>query len=244
MSRDAKEWKKELLREHGVNVIEYASDYSAAVKEGREKAEQEANNYFVDDENSKNLFLGYAVAALRLKNQLEVMNIKINQKNPLNVFIPCGVGGAPGGIAYGLKQVYQDAVNIYFGEPTHSPCMLLSLVTGLGADIAVGDLGIDNQTIADGLAVGRASALVSGLMEHLVDGCFTVDDQMFYQMLKYPYEEREFKLEPSATAGLVGYLRLNQLQQVKERSNNIVWATGGRLVPEAIFRSDLKKGEV
>lgn len=246
MSADAKQWKKDMLRSKGVNVIEYKGDYGKAVKEGRALAEKEPHSYFVDDENSKNLFFGYAVAAKRLKKQLDGEGIKVDAENPLFVYIPCGVGGAPGGITFGLKQVFGDMVHIFFVEPTEACCMGLGMITGLHDKICVQDIGLTGQTEADGLAVSRPSKFVGKTIRHMLAGEFTLEDKKLYRYMKALSETEGIFIEPSACAAFEGPARLFTVKEtvhfLKERglsekmanSIHIVWATGGSLVPEKV----------
>lgn len=245
MSADARQWKKDLLRQYGVTVKEYESDYSSAVKQGRALSDADSNSYFVDDENSKNLFLGYAVAAKRLKKQLETMGLAPNEKRPLFVYLPCGVGGAPGGITFGLKQVFGDAVHCFFVEPTQAPCMLLGMATGLNNRICVKDIGLTGLTHADGLAVGRPSGFVGGVMKPLLSGICTVADFRLYQYMRDLLETENIFIEPSSCATFAGlryfsqpdmqkYLEQHNLIQQLPQAIHIAWATGGKLVPEEV----------
>ena len=245
MSADARQWKKDMLRSKGVNVVEYADDYSKAVAEGRKQAEADPYCHFVDDENSKTLFLGYAVAALRLEKQLRDMGVAVDGDHPLFVYLPCGVGGGPGGVAFGLKLVYGDSVHCFFAEPTHAPCMLLGLATGEHDGVSVQEFGIDNRTAADGLAVGRPSRFVGRTVEHMISGCFTVSDEKMYRLLHKMADAEGIHLEPSALAGVPGmglmcsppgadYVEAHGVDL--SRATHIAWATGGSMVPPEVWQ--------
>lgn len=251
MSTDAKQWKKDLLRSKGVEVIEYASDYSKAVEEGRKLSDANPDSYFVDDEKSVNLFLGYAVAAKRLKQQMEEQGIFISERQPLIVYLPCGVGGAPGGVGYGLKRIFGENVHCFFVEPVGAPCMVLGMATGLHEQVCVQDFGISGVTHADGLAVGRPSGFVGRIMSHLLSGEFTVDDAVLYDHLRELDGSEHIQIEPSSCAAFAGPVHLlgykasaeyvkEHLGETAKDSIQIAWATGGRLVPEESMKEYLE----
>jgi D-serine dehydratase len=248
MSAEAAAWKKNRLRSIGAQVIEHAADYTAAISAAREDAVHRERAHFVDDERSVDLFLGYSAAAIRLAAQLRLRCIEVSSERPLCVYLPCGVGGAPGGILFGLRAILGDAVLGFFAEPTASPCMLLRLLRRLPPTASVYDIGLDNRTVADGLAVARASELVAELVGPQLAGAYTVSDAELLEWLVRAHDLERLRLEPSAVAGLAGALRgvwesplANSMHTLLAAGTHVVWATGGGQLPEEEFRALLAR---
>ncbi len=237
MSRDAKEWKKGKLRNLGVNVVEHRGSYAEAVERGRKECESDPFSYFVDDENSKELFLGYSTAALRLERQINDLGIDVSEKNPLFVYLPCGVGGAPGGISFGLKHVFGDNVRCFFAEPVNAPSVLLGFLEN--RKINFREFNFLMQTDADGLAVDSPSELVLDICRNLVDGSYTVNDEQMYRDLYSLKMLEDEKIEVSAAASLHGPVETGNSA---EKGTHIAWLTGGLFVPDKEYSDMYDKG--
>ena len=245
MSREAKEWKKERLRIRGVNVVEHASDYTAACVEARRIAGDDPKVHFIDDENSEELFLGYSVAMLRLRHQFKEAGIVVDARHPAFFYLPCGVGGAPGGITFAARQVFGDFAHCCFIEPVQAPCMTLGLITGTHSDASIYDYGLTLKTDADGLAVSRPSRFVGKLMEPLLDACITLTDREMYRYLVAMYETEGMEVEPSSSSACGGpkmlyrtedgmaFLAGRGLSINPGAATHIFWMTGGHFVPAA-----------
>lgn len=253
MSQDARAWKKDLLRTRGVEVVEHLGNFSDAVEAGRRAAEDDSSVWFVDDEASLMLFAGYAVAGARLAGQLEALDVRVYTDHPLIVHLPCGVGGGPGGVTFGLKLAFGDAVHCIFAEPVHSPCMSLGVRTGLHDAVSVQDIGLDGLTAADGLAVGRPSRLVGEHLQQLIDGYVTVTDERLKAFQGLLHVAEDIDIEPSAAAGFAGPWRV--LDDCPYRSafgldndrmanaSHVVWSTGGSMVPAAEMANYVTEGQ-
>lgn len=251
MSRDASDWKKQLLRDVQAEVVEHDGDYASAVKAGRAEAETDPAAHFVDDERSELLFAGYAVAGRRVAAQLAEQRIEVSKQSPLIVYLPCGVGGAPSGICYGLRQEFGEAVHCWFAEPVDSPSVLLQMAAGIESPMSVYDIGLSNDTLADGLAVAQASLLAAACMQQRLAGVFTVANAELAPFMRLTRDRMNEKLEPSATAGFAGPSWLASSTGGRQwceeqgvdlaQATHMLWSTGGGLVPERTFEQWLAK---
>ena len=249
MSRDAKAWKKDRLRRIGAEVVEHAGDFTAAVAGARTAAAADPQSYFVDDEDSVPLFLGYSVAAFDIQKQLAARGVAVDADHPLFVYLPCGVGGSPGGITFGLKLLFGDAVRCIFVEPVGAPCFLVQLAAGAGEPRPISELGLQVDTIADGLAVGAASLLVVRTVERLVDACVTCEDPDLYRWLARAWKQAGLRLEPSAAAGFLGLEalladtgRLGDIARAPS-ATHVIWTTGGAHLPDTEFDESLARAD-
>lgn len=251
MSSDAKAWKVERLRKLGVEVVQHQADYTTAVEKAREVAERDPTIYFVDDEQSRRLFLGYSAAASELAGQLAAQDIVVDDSHPLFLYLPCGIGGAPGGVAYGAKRIFGDNVHCFFVEPVQSPCALVHMMSGSEELVSVYDVGLTNHTEADGMAVARMSAFVATVMQNMLAGVFTVDDASLFRWLRLAHETQDIRLEPSAAAGFAGpdfivrhpqgraFCARQGIAGHLPQATHVVWTTGGSFVPQAQFETFL-----
>lgn len=254
MSADAKKWKIERLRRFGVKVMQYEGDYNLAVAAARDAASRDPLAYFVDDEDSELLFTGYSAAASELKAQLDEAGIAIGPDQPLFLYLPCGIGGAPGGIAYGARAMFGPDVHCFFAEPVQSPSALVQMMHGLGRPVPVYDIGLTNKTEADGMAVATMSALVARRMEQRLAGVYTVGDDDLFRWVSLAYEKCGLQIEPSAAIGFGGphflqnsptgraFLDANLAPGAADNAVHVVWTTGGAFVPELQFQTFVERG--
>ena len=102
---------------------------------------------------------------------------------------------------------------------------------------------LDNRTEADGLAVPRASGVISHLIRPWLSGVFTVTDEQLFAGLLSAWNCEGLEIEPSAAAGFAGprwllnsdagalYREKFDLDKRLDDSTHVLWTTGGSLMP-------------
>lgn len=257
MSAEAENWKIKRLRDMGCDVEVVEEDYTAAVAKGRSDAAKDQNNYFLDDENSQLLFRGYATAAMELKEDLDLLYKEEGipgEKSPIFVYLPCGVGSAPAGIAAGLRLLYGDRVVMFTAEPTQCASVLLAVASGKYSAVSVYEYYMTNDTIADGLACAVAGEKASRTIAECIDGCYTAADSKLAWYVNAAHDYAEIKIEPSAAASIHGpysiyytkagfeYLKKRKIMDATNDCVHISWFTGGGQIPKERYKEMLENG--
>lgn len=248
MSIDAKEWKKERLRALDAKVVEHECHYTETVARARVASTGGQRVHFIDDERSRDLFFGYAVAAREIAGQLESRGLTPSAERPLVVYLPCGVGGAPGGVLFGLKAVFGSAVIGVFVEPTGAPCMLAALALGGREPVSIYALGLGADTVADGLAVPTASGFVLDKVGRAIDAVVAVSDAQMLDWVRHAHALNGLRLEPSASSGLSAVTPFitsaaahRQMAERLRAAIHVVWTTGGASLPDEEFDRVIKE---
>ncbi|MCZ5035727.1 pyridoxal-phosphate dependent enzyme [Escherichia coli] len=243
--------EKAKLRSHGVTVVEYEQDYGVAVEEGRKAAQSDPNCFFIDDENSRTLFLGYSVAGQRLKAQFAQQGRIVDADNPLFVYLPCGVGGGPGGVAFGLKLAFGDHVHCFLPNQRTPLYVVRRPYRITRSDFCSGYWY--RQPYRSGWPCSWSRIRLCRAGDGASAGwLYTLSDQTMYDMLGWLAQEEGIRLEPSALAGMAGpqrvcasvsYQQMHGFSAEQLRNvTHLVWATGGGMVPEEEMNQYLAKG--
>ncbi len=165
------------------------------------------------------------------------------------------MGGAPGGITFGLKHVFGDHVHCFFAEPTNSPSFLLGMLSGFERPVSVYEVGLSNDTEADGLAVPAPSLFAGRIVRNLVSGCLTTRDDDLFRYVYALSRTEGIAIEPSAAAGFSGpillfstdegsaYLQGQRIDNRMKDAVHLLWTTGGLFVPKEEFEADRLRGE-
>ena len=99
--------------------------------------------------------------------------------------------------------------------------------------------------------MGRPSAFVGRVVEPMLSGIATIEDQKLYDLMRGLLDREDIFIEPSACASfaalirpedLRGYLEKEGLAEKMKHATHIAWATGGNMVPEETRRAYLGMG--
>ncbi len=256
MPRSARSWIERELRTSGIKVVLHEDGFRKTNEAAMRAAEGDPGSYFVDEKHSRLLFFGASAAAAELQAQLVRQNIQISKDRPLFLYLPCGSGSAPGGVAMGARQMFGPNVHCFFAEPVCTPKALAALSTPRSKPVNVRDMGLRSRTAAAGLSVPELSPLVAGAMESQLSGVFTVEDDIMFRWLAQAQDRAGLQLDPGAAASLAGpemlmqtdagraYLERHGLQDKMRDAVHVMWATGGGCMPDADYERCLTRGRM
>ncbi|MGA4817254.1 pyridoxal-phosphate dependent enzyme [Pseudomonas aeruginosa] len=197
---DARQWKKDKLRAHGVTVVGVRLRLQCRGGTGPPLSGRRCIHI------RRRRKLPRPVPRLRRRRRatarpVDAAGIRVDSEHPLFVHLPCGVGGGPGGVAFGLCLAFGDAVHCLFAEPTHSPCMFLGVYTGRHEQVSRRTSASTSAPPPMAWRWGVRRASSAAPCSACSTAGHTVDDDELLRLLALLERSQGIRLEPSALAG-------------------------------------------
>ena len=189
MPIDASFPKVEATRAYGASVVQGGETIDDCISGAREFATQTGAEY-VPPFDDPLVIAGQGTVGLELLSEAPEAEV---------VVVPVGGGGLISGIAVALAQ-RTPRIRIIGVEPTGAASMTAALAQGSPVLLEQCD------TVADGVAIRRVSALTIEHAAAYVDEMITVDDEQISQAVLLLLERCKWVVEPAGAVGLAAVL--------------------------------------
>lgn len=189
MPRTAAIPKVAATRGYGADV-RLVGDHIGDCVDAAHEFRTETGATFIHPYDDAAIITGQGTMALELLEQVP---------GPATIVIPVGGGGLISGSAIAIKA-HRPEVRIVGVEAEAMPLYVTSRSEGKPTDVPF------VRTVADGIAVARASTLAFEIMQRHVDEVVTVSDAQINETVALLLERAKFLVEPAGAAGLAALL--------------------------------------
>ncbi len=217
ISEFVSEFRAEVMRSFGAEVIRVKGNYDNSLKECIKKSEQ--NNWQIVQDVAwqdyklvpKLTMAGYSVMMKEIADQL-------NNQNISHVILQVGVGGMAAAMVAGIARYLNYVPVIILVEPESAACALESIKAE-----KLKKISIEKESIMGGMSCDEVSLVPWEILKNSVNHCVTVSDDYIAPTIK-SLANSEFSDEKiiggeCSTPGIVSLIGLSNDSLIKEKIN-------------------------
>lgn len=214
VSKNATDEKKNKIRTHSAELVEYGRTFDEALERGLNLAE-ERRGKFVHPFADELVIAGQATIGLELLEQEPEMT---------HLVLPVGGGGLLAGVASVIKEYRKDIVVVAAQIVRNT-----GYVDSLKSKKALLNCPVDTRF--EGIAVGNINPITFDLAENLVNETLVLETDEVYRAAYDFRRENGILLESAGAVGLAGASRLSRTLETED--NRVVTVATGANPPKS-----------
>ena len=217
ISEYVSEFRAEIMRSFGADVIRVKGNYNNSLKECIKKSKQ--NNWQIVQDVSwedyklvpKLTMAGYSVMMKEISEQIKKQKIS-------HVILQAGVGGMAAGMVAGIARYLDNVPSIIVVEPESAACVLESIKAG-----KIEKISIKKESLMGGMSCDEVSLVPWEILKNSVSHCVTVSDNYISKTVKF-LANCEFGNEKiiggeCSTPGIISLVAMNNDVKIKKKLN-------------------------